>query len=200
MVTIKKDGSGTFTMLIDLSQVKLMLSGFGGDAAKDGSPFSNMEQEYELTRSQLEGIKGITNIKFSAEMDGYLIKSGFDFSSVEALNKGMDIIYEREIDDKAAPEYYKLTKNSFERTDAHNFLDQVKNELASDELQIEGMDIASLFSEVVYVNEISFTGRKIKKVKSGKAEISDDGSKATNKYYIFKDETKQSLEFKLKVK
>ncbi len=199
ILNINKDGSGSFSMVIDLSQVKLMMEGLGGsEDGETASPFSDMEAEYENTRSQLEEIEGISNITFTSEMEGYVVKSGFDFSNIDALNMGMAVIYEQEYE--GIPEYYKFNKKTFERTTAGNFLDLIKNELGGDEMDVEGMDIASLFSEVAYVNEVVFYGMKIKKVKSGKAEISEDGSKLVNKYLIFNDEADQSLEFELKLK
>lgn len=198
---INKDGSGSFILSIDLSQVKLMLEGFGGgDDSENTSPFENMEEEYESTRAELELIEGISNISFTSEMDGYIIRSSFDFSSIDALNRGMDVVYDNASEDGDVPEYYKMSKKSFERTANHNFLEMVKEELGTEEMQVEGLDLASLFSEVAYINEITFNGKTIKKVKSGLAVVSEDQSSVSNKYFIFKTDIDQSLEFALKIK
>ena len=198
---VNKDGSGTFSLTIDLSQVKSMLEGFGGgEDSENTSPFANMEEEYESTRDELGLIEGISNISFTSEMDGYMVTSSFDFSSIDALNRGMDIVYDNVSEDGDVAEYYKMSKKSFERTARHNFLDMVKEELGSEEMQVEGLDLASLFSEVAYINEISFNGKTIKKVKSGLAVISGDQTSVSNTYYIFKTDADQSLEFSLKIK
>ena len=201
ILTINKDGSGSFSMIIDLSQVKSMLEGLGGgEEGETASPFADMQEQFESTRASLEQIEGISNISFTSEMEGYVVRSSFDFASMEALNRGMGVVYEQDGESEGMTEYYKLTKKNFVRTTAHNFLDQVKNELGGDEMDIEGMDIAALFSDVAYVNEIVFNGWTIKKVKSGKIEVSDDGAKAVNRYLIFGEEADQSLEYELKLK
>lgn len=200
-VRINKDGSGTFTMSIDLSQVKAMLEGLGGgDDAEGGSPFADMEKEFESTRKLLEEINGISNIQFVSKNDGYVVSTSFDFASLDALNEGIGIVYEQEDPALASSDFYIMKKRSFERTESHDFLDMVKNELAADEMGVEGMDLAQLFSEVTYVNEIFFEGQNVRKVKSGKAVINSNGNGVKNTFYIFKDSEEQSLEYKLRIK
>jgi len=201
VVTFREDGSGSFSLSIDLSQVKQMLKGFGQqEELEDGSPFQNMESEYHKTREKLEDVDGITNMRFISENDGYVITTGFDFSDVTALNNGMDVVYENETEFEAVPEYYRFKRRNFERTASHNFLDLVKNEFSGSDMAVEGMDLSTLFADVAYVNEIHFEGRKIRRVKSGNVEVSDDGSTATNRYLIFNETAGQNLEFRLRVR
>lgn len=201
VVTFKKDGSGSFSLSIDLSQVKQMLEGFAqSEEAAGGSPFQNMETEYQKTRDKLETVEGISNMRFISENDGYVITTGFDFASVDALNKGMDVVYENETELNEVPEYYRFKRRNFERTASHNFLDMVKNEFTGSEMAVEGMDLSTLFADVAYVNEIHFEGREVTRVRSGDVAVSEDKTTVTNRYLIFNEDADQELTFRLKVK
>ncbi|MEX0986029.1 MAG: hypothetical protein WD052_01040 [Bacteroidales bacterium] len=201
IVKFNKDGSGTFTMTIDMSEVKQMLAGFGGsEEIESSSPFQNMETESAATMKRLRETDGLSNINFISENDGYVIITSFDFSDIDALNRGMDVVYDNESEYEGTPDYYKFRRRKFERTSSHNFLDKVKKEFTTEDMATEGMDLSALFADVVYVNKIIFEGKKIKKVRSGHPELSENGSMATNRYLIFNEENEQSLDFKLRVK
>lgn len=201
VVTFRENGSGSFSLSIDLSQVKQMMQGFGRQEEMEGdSPFQNMETEYHKTREKLEDVDGITNMRFISENDGYVITTGFDFSDVSALNIGMDVVYENETEFEAVPEYYRFKRRNFERTASHNFLDLVKKEFSGSDMSVEGMDLSTLFADVAYVNVIHFEDRKIRRVKSGDVEVSEDGATATNRYLIFNEAVDQELEFRLRVR
>ncbi len=201
IIKINKDGSGTFTMSIDMSEVKSMVESFSDSKSDDtGSPLAEMQEEYEATREKLEMIEGISNITFLTENDGYVISTGFDFSNIDALNRGMNVVYEDENEDGTQTEYYMLGKRSFERTLSHNLLEQLKGELGSGDKGIEGMDLSQIFSDVAYLNIVTFTDRKIKKTSSDDIEISEDGSTMTLKRFIFRKDADLSMDYKVKVK
>ncbi len=201
IVTINKDGSGTFTMSIDMSEVKAMVESFSaGKSDNEGSPLAEMEEEYDAIQVKLAMIEGISNINFVTENDGYVISTGFDFENIEALNRGMNIVYEDENEDGSQTEYYRLKKKNFERTLSHNLLDQLKGKLGSGDLGAQGMDLATIFSDVAYVNIVSFPDRKIKKTSTDEIEISEDGSTMTLKRFIFRKDADLSMDYKLKVR
>lgn len=127
-----------------------------------------------------------------------MISTSFDFSSVDALNSGMNVVYEDEYGSKT--EYYKLKKKTFERTPSHNLLDQMKHEMGSEDYEAQGMDLSAIFSDVVYVNEVTFTDRSIKKTNNEAIEISEDGSTMTLKRFIFRENEDLSMDYVIKVK
>ncbi len=201
IITINKDGSGNFTMSIDMSEVKEMVENFSGGKNDDkGSPLAEMQEEFEATREKLAIIEGISNINFVTENEGYVISTGFDFNNIDALNRGMNVVYEDENEDGTQTEYYKLKKKIFERTLSHNLLDQLKEEMGSGDIGAEGMDLATIFSDVAYVNVVTFTDRKVKKTSSDEIKISDDGSTMTLKRFIFRKDADLSMDYKVKVK
>ena len=200
IVTINKDGSGTFSMSIDMSEVKAMIEGFSEGKEDTGSPLGKMEAEYEATKSKLEVIDGISNIQFVTENDGYVITTSFDFADVDALNRGMNIVYEDDTEYGEISEYYKFKRKNFERTAKHNMLDELKGEMDSDEIGGEDIDMSEIFSDVAYVNIVKFTGRKIKKTSTDAIEVSEDGSSMTLKRYIFREGEDLSMDYKVKVR
>ena len=153
-------------MAIDMSEVKAMLEGLSEGEDESGSPLGEMEKEYEATKSKLEVIDGISNIQFLTENDGYVITTSFDFADIDALNRGMNVVYEDENEYGEITEYYTFKRSKFERTSAHNMLDQLKGEMGSNEMGGGDIDMAEIFSDVAYVNIVEFNGRKIKKTSS----------------------------------
>lgn len=200
IVRINKDGSGTFSMSIDMSGVKAMMEGLSEGEDDTGSPLAEMEKEYDATKSKLEVIEGISNIQFLTENDGYEITTSFDFADVDALNKGMNVVYEDENEYGEFTEYYKFKRRNFERTSAHNMLDELKGEMGSDDLGGGDIDMAEIFSDVAYVNIVEFNGRKIKKTSSKDIEISEDGSSMTLKKYIFREGEDLAMDYAVKVR
>jgi hypothetical protein len=79
-------------------------------------------------------------------------------------------------------------------------LKDLESEMNSDELDTEDIDLSEIFSDVAFVNEVTFTDRKIKKSSSEAIEISEDGSTMTLKRYIFREDDDKSMDYKLKLK
>ena len=129
-----------------------------------------------------------------------MITTSFDFENIEALNRGMSVVYEEENQYGKHTEYYKLKGKNFERTSAHNLLDELKGELDAEEAGDEDIDMSEIFSDVAYVNIVEFKGRKIKKSSSDAIEISEDGSSMTLRRYIFREGEDLSMNYKLKVR
>lgn len=201
IIKINKDGSGTFSMVIDMSEVKAILEGFGeGDEGETDSPLGEMDEEYEVIKSKLEVIEGVSNIERLTENDGYIVTSNFDFADIEALNKGMNVIYEDKNEDSSITEYYRFKGRDFVRTTAHNLLDDMKEEMGSGDFSGENMDLGEVFSDVSYINVVTFTNSKIKKTSDKAIEVSDDGSTMTLKRFIFREDEDLSMDFSVKVK
>lgn len=198
IVTINRDGSGTFSMCIDMSGVKEMVESFSQEGEETESPLGEMEDEFHATKAKLSIIEGISNIRMEAENDGYVITTSFDFADIDALNTGMNVVYENE--EGSRTEYYRYKKRSFARTPAHNMLDELTSEMASGDMGGQDMDLAEIFSDVAYINTVTFPGRKIKKASSSAIEISEDGSSMSLKRYIFREGEDLSMDYELKVK
>lgn len=198
-LVVNKDGSGTFSMSIDMSELKSMMEGISEEEEVGNStPFENMEEDSKEIIERLKQVDGISGVKVFTENEGYMVTTKFDFNTITALNTGMDIVYESETSGQT--EYYIMTKKSFKRTSANSYLEQMKNDLNSNEEGAEDMDYSELFADSKYINKVIFNDLKIKKVKSGNVEISEDESTLVNSYLIFSDEADQMQEFELKLK
>lgn len=201
IVRLNRDGSGTFSLVLDMSELKQMLKGFGeNEEVAAESPLQDMEEKYDETMEKLKATDGISNARLESEEDGYVVISSYDFSDLEALNRGMEIIYGDEEPDDELNSYYVKKRRKFERTAAHDFLYQIKNEFDMEASEAEGMDLSAIFSDVAYVNQVIFEDMEVRKVRKGLVEVSDDAKSITNRYLIFNEEKEQSLEYVLKIK
>jgi hypothetical protein len=201
IIKINKDGSGTFSMVIDMTEVKALLESFGEDESDESSsPLGEMEKDYEITKGKLEVIDGISNITFLTENDGYMITTSFDFTNIDALNRGINVVYEEDNEVGEQTEYYKYKKKNFERTSSHKLLEELKGEMGSEEFAGDDMDLGEIFTDVAFINEVTFTDRTIKKTSNEAIEISDDGSTLTLKRFIFREDEDLSMDYTVKVK
>jgi len=201
IVKINSQGAGTFSLVIDMSELKSMLEGFAeSEEIAAESPFSEMETEFASLNEKLEDEAGISNPQLISGEDGYRITSSFNFSSTEALNRGMALIYENEEANEEPPEYYQFRRKKFERSSTQHFIQQIKNEFVSEENDMEGVDLYELFSDVAYVNQVIFEDMQVRKVKKGSVDISEDLTTVTNRYLIFNEEEEQSLGYVIRVK
>jgi hypothetical protein len=171
-----------------------------GDDNEAESPLANMEQEFRGTQEKLEEIQGISNVALISENDGYIVTTRFEFTSVDALNEAMNVVYEDENEYGKLTDYYTLKRRRFERTSAHNLLDQLKKELDSEEMDTEGLDMATLFADVAYVNEVQFNGRTVRKVSKEAVKVAEDGSSLSLTRYIFKEGEDLSMDYKAKLR
>ncbi len=201
IVRLQRDGSGTFSLVLDMSELKQMLEGFGeSEEVAAESPLQDIEEDYDETMEKLNATEGIYNTRLESEEDGYVVISSFDFTDIEALNRGMQIIYNEEESGDEVPEYYVMKRRKFERTAAHDFLQQIKNEFDTEASEAEGMDLSALFSEVAYVNQVILEEMEVRKVRKGQVEVSEDAKTVTNRYLIFNEEKEQSLEYVLRIR
>jgi len=200
-VKLNKDGSGTFSLIIDMSEMKAMMESFSGeDSDESKSPLANIEDQFSTTRDKLEEIDGISNITMVTENSGYVVTTGFDFSNIEALNKAMNVVYEDDNESGEITEYYRLKRKKFERTAAHNMLEQVKEEVASNEMQAQGMDPSTLFADVAYVNEVVYSGRKVRKTSNDDIVVAEDGMSMTLTRYVFRKDENLAMDYTVKLK
>lgn len=86
-ISLNKDGSGSYLMSIDMSEVMEMLQGMmeGNEEALDQAGMGKMDSTLQETANKLRDLEGVSKVKHSVE--GFRFSIGYDFTSVDVLNK-----------------------------------------------------------------------------------------------------------------
>ena len=200
-IELNKNGSGTYSLIIDLSEMKSMIEAMNPDGdVTEGSPFNEMEEDFVVTRDLLSEIDGISNVNFYAENEGFKVVTSFDFKEMEALNQAIQVVYDPEAETDASKTFYSFKRKKFSCMGESGYLEDLRNEMNSQEMDVESFDFASIFGDVTYTSEVKFNGRKVRKVLSGNPHVAEDDQSLENVYYIFKEDMDQQLDFSVKLK
>lgn len=187
-VFLRKDGTGTFSLVIDMSQMKEMMAMMGASADDmEDDPFADMEEDFESEKSELEAIPGVSNARVIKDTESYRVGLSFDFDDIDALNAGVNKVFE---DDEKGPtnnRYYNYRRGKFERTSFFDQAEDVKDEMASGGDEELGFDPSVLFADMNYTTVFEFED-KVDHMSNEHAMISADGKTVTFKYYFFKPE------------
>ncbi|MEL6536003.1 MAG: hypothetical protein AAFQ98_11355 [Bacteroidota bacterium] len=187
-VFLKRNGSGTFTLTIDMSQMKSMMEAMGVNIEDMGEedPFSGVETDFEDQKAELESIPGVSNARVIPDRNTYAISVAFDFTDIDALNAGANKVFQDE-DRTADMEYYRYSRGSFERTPYFEHAEQVKDELNNSE-DLQGMDPTAFFGEMNYTTVFEFE-RPVKKMSNDSYSLSADNKSVSFQYFFFKEES-----------
>ncbi|HAA15381.1 MAG TPA: hypothetical protein DCE41_28265 [Cytophagales bacterium] len=186
-VYIKRNGSGTFTLTVDMSQMKSMMAAMGVNLEDMGEedPFANMETDFEDQKAELESIPGVTNARVITDREAYAISVAFDFTDIDALNAGANRVFEDE-NKNSQIEYYRFSRGTFERTPYWDHAEQVKEEMSNSK-DMQGMDPSALFGDMNYTTVFEFE-RPVKKMDNEDYTRSADNKSVSFQYYFFKEE------------
>lgn len=85
-VSLNKDGSGSYLMAIDMSEMMEMLQGMmsGNEEVMEQAGMGKMDSTLQESANKLREIAGISKVKHSVE--GFSFSIGYDFASISALN------------------------------------------------------------------------------------------------------------------
>lgn len=213
---LKKDGSGNFSFIVDMSQAKAMLSMFGGEGnnikfsdntdttsyKKEGqSTHDNLGPTFAKTRQKLLATEGISNVKTIEDTIKFTFGLSFDFQNISALNKAMNNLFNDDDTTKTAKKditYFEYKDNKLTRInilDSKSILGKSSSMAGkSTDLNSENplFNIEQLFSTVSYTTNYKFE-EKIMASANNNAILSEDKNNITLKIYPFansKDTTK----------
>lgn len=191
-VDFKTMDSGTFTMVTDLSEMyKLMSSmeesGEEPDQEEMEQEFVELENELKPLLPLLQQVPGITSASTSHDTANYSASIQFDFTSIEALNKGMSIIYSKQLEMEEIQQntYFKSKKNRIERTDTRDMIDFLRKDMEDD-----SAEAAQFFQTASFELQYSFP-KKIKKVTNQDVDYEKKGDTLTYSYYLFQEDFKE---------
>lgn len=197
-VTVKKDGSGTYKMTLDMSEIKSMMEMFKGmapdslsgdstgvDMAAEGGDngMSEMGQQLSGVASSLKGVSGLSSITEINDTTSFNFGYSFEFANVDALNKAMKVINKEKYDAKV-DEVFKFNGKSFERLATGDLGEEIKKALAENEGEDAdaegGMEMMkNFFTDMTYKQVYHFPDREVKKSSNSLSELSDNGHTLT---------------------
>jgi hypothetical protein len=175
-VDIKKDGSGTYALLVDMSQSKAMLElAMAMTENKDKLPLGELDSSFVKGTARFQDVPGISQVQPINNRQDFVFGMKFDFKDVAALNLAL----QKSTSDPQtgrpatgpAPEVYKYAKRTLERS-GDFFLKGLADldALASD--NSENTDqVKTLLKSGSYVSIIRTEG-KIRKFSNPAAELS----------------------------
>ncbi|MCI4668054.1 MAG: hypothetical protein MRZ79_07825 [Bacteroidia bacterium] len=82
-ISLKKDGSGSYSMVMDMSEIGKMMESMGG-APGGEDPFAQMDSAIDETAASLRSSKGISNVVTKSE--NFVVTISYDFASIQAVN------------------------------------------------------------------------------------------------------------------
>ncbi len=196
-VFFKKNGSGTYTMTLDMSQIANMMSMFGEGEQMDGmeEALKGMNEGFEENRAKLEGISGISNINQEMDKPTLTYTLAFDFSNVEALNNGLNSYFANE-EDSGQYTYFTREKKKISRSGLDRFSKALNDEMNSGE--DTDFDPSALMGDAYFQSVLVFE----KDIKSySNPDYKKDGNRriSLKKYFFSKDDNK-TLEVTVKTK
>ncbi len=207
---LKKDGSGTFSFIVSLGDLKSMMSMFEMGKSDNNpekstrtkkSSNEKLSNNFESTRKKLMKIDGISNVKTIEDTINNKFGLSFNFKNVEVLNNAMNRLFEDDTATEKGPDivYFQWKDNRLirnEEIDSKSIIgksgDFTKDTKKSSETLLP-FSLDQLFGSVSYSSSYEFEN-KITESVNPNAELSSNKKKVTIKCYPFaaeKDSTKQ---------
>ena len=212
IVHFNADGSGTFEVRTDISEIMSMIEMMegmdldeGGETDSDAdleeeeqSPIAEYAEMYKNQLEQVQSIPGISEAQVVEDEVSYLVGIYFKFKNAKALNAALNVLYADENKSKNR-EFFKVTKKKVERIDVVNMKDEVMKAMSEgDEMDDETLDMMrSMLSGVSFTTEYTFE-KKVKKSNNSAAVIDGNSVKITQ--MLFNDQSKVTLNEVVKLK
>ncbi|HNG90238.1 MAG TPA: hypothetical protein PK858_08535, partial [Saprospiraceae bacterium] len=191
-VTFRNNGSGSYKMLIDMSEVKGMMDmmkgmandstgaaeGLGGAGAGEGD-MSEMGKGLSDAANSLNKVQGITNVKQTNDTTNFQFGYTFDFSDIGALNRALKAINKEKYQSESG-DVFRFTGKSFERLGAGDIGEEMKkamakgNDEAGEDTDMAMDMVKNFFGDMSYKQIYLFPDRAIKKQNNTLGEISED--------------------------
>jgi hypothetical protein len=192
-VTLKADGSGTYSMKFDMSEMKGMMDMLksmpmdsigaeGIDMSALGSEanmFSQFGESMAGVEKILKGVPGISNVKEVNDTTTLTNMYQFDFADIASLNQAMRIITKQRYPEKAE-EVFVLKGKNFERLPAADIGTGIAKAFKD---QMQGQETGAMFDPamlqsflggVTYTQIYHFPDREIKSSSNERSQVSED--------------------------
>lgn len=166
-VFLKKDGSGDFQLVLNLSKSKTRLNSIikmktiNGHEVPEKYEIKNKIAEIEKTVSKTAGL---SNVKTNVDFDNYIANISFNFNKVSQVNDAVKNVYAKENGKDKTPENiydYNKTGSEFTRLNLYTFKDEYKKLSNADKEVFATANYTSIFKFEASVSAVSNKETKI---------------------------------------
>ena len=184
-VYIKKDGSGTYSLTVDLSGRKqeIALTTSLTDSTQEEKNFvANIESVIQKSSESFSEIGGITHVEYNTDYENYLTGFSFDFDNVESLTAALN-----QLNTEPAPSKptFEFSKRTFERNNTHYLkplLERAKERQKTPEDEATKRFQDYVFESAAYVFIVRTEGKIKKYTNKRSVYSSDDKNEIVLKY------------------
>jgi hypothetical protein len=166
-VFLKKDGSGDFQLVLNLSKSKTRLNSIikmktiNGHEVPEKYEIKNKIVEIEKTVSKTAGL---SNVKTNVDFDNYIANISFNFNKVSQVNDAVKNVYDKENGKGKTPENiydYNKTGSLFTRLNLYSFKDEYKKLSNADKEVFATAIYTSIFKFEASISAVSNKETKI---------------------------------------
>lgn len=197
-VFFAKNGSGTYTLTVDMSKVANMMAMLGEDNEELNSSMGELTSGFDKAKAKIEAIDGIYNVRNDINKENLIITISFDFENAEALNRG---ISQYTHGDKPGPVEQYVFYTQKKKTITRSSVDLISEALGS-ALEEQGgadMDLSAILSDMYLENVIEFE-RNIKSYSNLEYSKEDPKTITWRKYLFNKNDEDKSIGVTVKTK
>lgn len=188
-IFFQKDGSGTYSIVVDMSQIANMMELMGsGDNKEMEEAMSGMVSEFEMVKKRMEALNGVSNVKQEVDKETLIFSTSFDFDDLKALNLGMsEYFMDREGGQTETHTFFTYRQGKLVRSDK-----DLMSEALLEATQEEGdqsIDPEVVFSDVYFETKLRFA-RGYRAFSNEEYQTADKNT-LTWKKYLFNPKDKE---------
>lgn len=219
--TFRNNGSGTYKMTLDMSEMKGMMDmfkGMGGDSSAmnmggdstaiqgegdytppadapvEADPMGGLGDQMSSVAATLQGVQGITSVVEIKDTSNFNFGYSFEFADMAALNRALKIINKDKYESKVE-EVFRFNGKSFERLSTGDLGEEMKKAMMDNSGDDEegSMDMVKMFlADMSYKQIYHFPDRVVKKSDNKLGEIGDGGHTLTINLKPFDEEQQKT--------
>lgn len=128
--TVKADGSGEYTLILNASKSKTRLASISKMETVNGKKIpkkAEIEAKINEAARIFKATPGISNVKTSMDFDNYIIRLSCNFKRIENINAGLEQLKAKNILGKMIPTQI-YSQNLAKKTFTRNKINTFKNE------------------------------------------------------------------------
>lgn len=151
--TVKADGSGEYTLILNASKSKTRLASISKMETVNGKKIpkkAEIEAKINEAARIFKATPGISNVKTSMDFDNYIIRLSCNFKRIENINAGLEQLKAKNILGKMIPTQI-YSQNLAKKTFTRNKINTFKNEY--DKMSKADKEI---FNDAKYISVLQF--------------------------------------------